>query len=92
MSICVTTEDSDGDETITTSLPLINLTCNLIIMVLWILSRLSNVKVFPKRVSKLRGKIMARQVAQEKNSKTKDEMNYPSKSTRAKVCTQGKLN
>ena len=43
-------KDSDGDETITTSLPLINLTSNLI-MVLWILSRLSNVKVFPKLVS-----------------------------------------
>ena len=84
-------KDSDGDETITTSLQLINLTCNLI-TVLWILSRLSNVKVFPKLVSKLCGKIMARQVAQENNSKTKDQMNYPSKSTRAKVCTQGKLN
>ena len=62
-------------------------------MVLWIsMWRLSDVKVFPKLVSKHCGKIMTRQLAQKNNSKTKDQMNYPTKSTLAKLCTYGKLN
>ena len=57
-------------------------------MELWIsMSRLSDVKVFARLVSKLCGKILARQDAQENNNETKDQMNHPTKSTLANVCT-----